>query len=368
MAGPSIDTVALVRSSLNALIGTSSGYMEALPPQVKRRLLALKAIQQQHKDISAEFSKEVHDLEKKYLARFDPLYAKRAGLVNGTAEPSEEDVRAAQELTSEDVAALSLEDAGDDATNPAADVDVKGIPAFWYTALANHPQINDMFGEQDQPALEKLRDIRIKHTDETNQEKPGYVIEFEFDDNEYFENKVLSKTYFFQFDNYSGDLVYSHMQGTDIKWKQGKNLSFAVESRKQRNKSTNQTRIVKKEVPVETFFNYFVTTPPPDDADDSEEAAQMRARIESEYDLGELFKRKIVPRAIDWFTGRALEFEEFDVLDDDDDDYMTDDDDAGDMDDDEDDDDLEESDEDGNATRKTRGSNAADQKPECKQQ
>lgn len=50
-----------------------------------------------------------------------------------------------------------------------------------------------------------------------------------------------------------------------------------------------------------------------------------------DYQLGEDIKEKLIPRAIDWFTGEALQFEEleddFDEADFDDDDEDEDDDD-----------------------------------------
>jgi nucleosome assembly protein 1-like 1 len=33
--------------------------------------------------------------------------------------------------------------------------------------------------------------------------------------------------------------------------------------------------------------------------------------LELDYQLGEDIKEKLIPRAIDWFTGEALQFEEF---------------------------------------------------------
>ena len=83
---------------------------------------------------------------------------------------------------------------------------------------------------------------------------------------------------------------------------------------------------MKKTVPTESFFNFF--TPPQAPSDDDDEDAEL------DYQLGEDIKEKLIPRAIDWFTGEALAFEE-----------LSDDDlDAGDFDDDddEDDDDLSE--------------------------
>lgn len=48
-----------------------------------------------------------------------------------------------------------------------------------------------------------------------------------------------------------------------------------------------------------------------DDFDGDEDAqAENENRLELDYQLGEDIKEKIIPHAIDWFTGEALAFEE----------------------------------------------------------
>lgn len=73
---------------------------------------------------------------------------------------------------------------------------------------------------------------------------------------------------------------------------------------------TKQTRVVKKTVPCESFFNFF--SPPAAPGDDDEVDDDIEERLELDYQLGEDIKEKLIPRAIDWFTGEALAFEELD--------------------------------------------------------
>lgn len=105
---------------------------------------------------------------------------------------------------------------------------------------------------------------------------------------------------------------------------------------------TKQTRIVKKTVPTESFFNFFSPPKAPTE-DDDDAASDIEERLELDYQLGEDIKEKLIPRAIDWFTGEALAFEELDEDDFDEEDFEDDDDDE-DLSDDRDED--EESDED----------------------
>lgn len=82
---------------------------------------------------------------------------------------------------------------------------------------------------------------------------------------------------------------------------------------------TKQTRIVKKSIPTPSFFDFFNPAQPPNDDDDEEEIdEELEAKLELDYQLGEDIKEKLIPRAIDWFTGEALQFEQgFDDFDED---------------------------------------------------
>lgn len=62
-------------------------------------------------------------------------------------------------------------------------------------------------------------------------------------------------------------------------------------------------------MPTESFFNFFSPPQPPTD-DGESVASDIEERLELDYQLGEDIKEKLIPRAIDWFTGEALQFEE----------------------------------------------------------
>ena len=74
---------------------------------------------------------------------------------------------------------------------------------------------------------------------------------------------------------------------------------------------TKQTRVVKKTVPTESFFNFFDPPKAPEGETTSGDD-DVEERLELDYQLGEDIKEKLIPRAIDWFTGEALQYEEVD--------------------------------------------------------
>jgi nucleosome assembly protein 1-like 1 len=69
-------------------------------------------------------------------------------------------------------------------------------------------------------------------------DKPGFRLIFEFAENEFFSDKTLTKTYYYQNESgYGGDFIYDHAEGHKIDWYPGKDLTVRVEAKKQRNKS-----------------------------------------------------------------------------------------------------------------------------------
>ena len=87
--------------------------------------------------------------------------------------------------------------------------------------------------------------------------------------------------------------------------------SLITGSKSNPSQDTKQTRVVKKTVPTESFFNFF-NPPKAPEADEDDAASDVEERLELDYQLGEDIKEKLIPRAIDWFTGEALQFEEVD--------------------------------------------------------
>ncbi|KAG6884587.1 hypothetical protein C0993_009789 [Termitomyces sp. T159_Od127] len=306
----------MVQGKLAGLIGKSSGYIESLPIDVRLSVEALKGLQVKQNELQNQYKRECLEIEKKYLALQMPLYQRRNAIIAGETAPTQEEIDAGEQYSIKD----------DDEYVPVAkgtDPTASGIPEFWLTALRNHPGISELITERDAGALKHLTDVRLEYLDDKVEGgKPGFKLLFAFSPNEYFENDVLEKTYFYQEEvGYSGDFVYDRAIGTEIKWKDEQDLTKEFEIKKQRNKTTNRTRLVRKAHPTESFFNFFnPPVPPAEDAlengdIDEEELEEIEEKLEVDYQMGEDLKEKVIPRAIDYFTGKALEY---DMMDDDD--------------------------------------------------
>jgi hypothetical protein len=170
------------------------------------------------------------DSPAQYLELTKPLYDRRKELVHARSEPTTEELEAG--------AAQSAKD--DPEENPLAvppSTSAAAVPEFWLTVLRNNVGMSDLITDRDAGALKYLTDLRIEYLP-SSEPKPGFKLIFEFSENEYFENGVLEKTYVYREEvGYSGDFVYDRAIGTEIKWKDEKDLTKEFEIKKQRNKS-----------------------------------------------------------------------------------------------------------------------------------
>ncbi|KAI4588019.1 hypothetical protein MJG53_002427 [Ovis ammon polii x Ovis aries] len=100
------------------------------------------------------------------------------------------------------------------------------IPNFGVSTFVNHPQVSALLGEEDEEALPYLTRVEVTEFEDV---KSGYRIDFYFDENPYFENKILAKEFHL---NESGD---PSSKSTEIQWKSGKDLT--KRSRQTQNKA-----------------------------------------------------------------------------------------------------------------------------------
>lgn len=296
----------IVQDKLNRLVGKSSGYIEGLSVEEKRSLAALHYVQTKYTDLQREFRKEVWELEKKYLQLAEPLYERRTGIISGAFAPTAEEI-----ATGEDEARKN-----DDKYEslPSDSSETAPIENFWLTVLRNHAVLNDLITNRDVDALHHLVDVKLSYISDDGQ--LGYKLMFSFSPNDFFEDSVLEKTYFYKsVIDWEGNFIYDHSTGTKINWKTDKDLTKEIEVKKQRNKNTNVTRVVRKAFPCDSFFNFFDPPQPPspealeNDEIDDEELDDLRRKLAIDFQLGDDFKDRIIPRSVSYFTGEASEWE-----------------------------------------------------------
>lgn len=106
----------------------------------------------------------------------------------------------------------------------------------------NHSQISVLLEEEEEECLHALSKVEVEEFEDI---KSGYRINFHFDENTFFENKLLSKE--FCLGGASGPVSKS----TTIDWKEGKDLR---KSNKQQQAQNNRR---KRPFEYKTFFDWF---------------------------------------------------------------------------------------------------------------
>jgi len=246
-----------------------------------------------------------------YLGLQKPLYDRRHAIISGTAQPTREELDNGEKYSikeDEEYTPLPKD------VSPSSE----GIPHFWLTALRNHIALSELITDRDVEALKHLVDVQLAYLDD-KAGKPGFKILFIFSANDFFENDVLEKIYLYQEEvGYSGDFVYDRAIGSEIRWKEDKDLTKEFEIKKQRNKSrsflfipslplthslpldTNRTRLVRKAKPTESFFNFFTPPIPPSEEAiengdfEDDELEEIEEKLELDYQIGEDIKEKVL--------------------------------------------------------------------------
>merc|ERR1712241_199687 len=318
---------AALQGKLNSMVGVNSGYISSLPAPVKRRLKALKKIQLESTKIEAKFYEEVHKFECKYHEMYLPLYEKRSKITKGEHEPNDDecnwpsdDDEEDEELAGDMKDKAKLED--EKSKKEATEKDVKGVPDFWLTIFKNVDMLQEMVQEADEPVLSKLTDITV-----TFSESPmGFTLHFFFAPNDYFSDNVLTKEYEMKCEpseddpfGFEGPEIFK-CKGCTINWKEpGKNLTVKTVKKKQKHKSKGNVRTITKQVKNDSFFNFF---DPPTLPEDEEEEVDVDTQdlLTSDFEIGHYIRERVVPRAVLFFTGEALEEDDFDEEEDEDED------------------------------------------------
>ncbi|OAY75389.1 nucleosome assembly protein 1;2-like [Ananas comosus] len=321
-----------LKNKLQGLAGQHVDVLENLTPKVRKRVEFLREIQTQHDELEAKFFEERAALEAKYQKLYEPLYTKRYEIVNGLVEVE------------------GVVKGGTDET-PAEDKtteDVKGVPNFWLTAMKTNEVLAEEIQERDEGALQYLKDIKWCRMDSPK----GFKLEFFFDENPYFKNTVLTKTYHMIDED---EPILEKAIGTEIEWFPGKCLTQKILKKKPKKGSKNTKPITKTEN-CESFFNFFSPPQVPDDEEEIDEdtAEQLQNQMEQDYDIGSTIRDKIIPHAVSWFTGEAAQGEEFEAIEEDDEDDEDDEDEEDEEEEDEDEDEDEDDGEDEKEKSKIR--------------
>ncbi|KAG5497001.1 hypothetical protein GH5_01519 [Leishmania sp. Ghana 2012 LV757] len=305
-------------------VGSSEVDMIAVMTEMtvaeRRRVYALQGLLKEYYEVRQRMRAEIAALANECAAENQKLFTARKDIVTGARDITAEEMQrigstAAPAAPEKQDAApakkgVKLVDPVDEKQNSAlveaAASPSGGIPAFWLTAMSNSEAVSSIITEKDRDALMHLVDIECGFV-EGDPEKGDRLV-FHFSPNDYFTNETLTKEYHTEYDEDHGEPRITDVVGCDIDWKSSKkNLTVTVKQKKQRNKKTGQMRVVEREEPCKSFFNFF--SPPNPDDDDDEDGTDddfLEQEMEMDVEVGTALTQEVVPRAIFYYTGEAV--------------------------------------------------------------
>jgi nucleosome assembly protein 1-like 1 len=343
-------------SEAKAEVAALTSSFEALGLDAKAGavLEELKALDDQYVTIEKKYEEELAELQSKYEKQWFPIMDQRAKMLNPSGDTK---------------------------------VGTPQLPKFWLYVLKQSSEFEDLIEEHDEPLLESLQNIKYDWLD--NHGKTGWKLHFHFAENEYIENKVITKVYKTHPENeFNSTLEYEKIYVEDpIRWKAGKNITVEMVPKKTKGggKKKAKAKAKMEEKPRASFFRTFFRNLgdefelPTDEEDEDEEDEDdedfdlMEMYIQDDVEWSESLRDHIVQHAVRYYTGEACPAGDDDDDEDDDEDEDEDDEEGDDEDDDDDDDDDDDEDEDSPPSgKKAKGKGAGKGKgkgeQECKQQ
>ena len=198
-----------------------------------------------------------------------------------------------------------------DFLNSQSDHSRKGLADFWLIVLKNLDSYDYPIRPQDELCLKYLIDIRCI-LNPANSESTSFTLEFHFlQSNPFFIETILTKQYSMriEFDDsnpyrsYDGPEI-DHCHGCLITWKSDQNLTIRKRTKRIRNKTTGQIRLIEVEESVKSFFNFF--SPPIIPVGGIYEMSnEDQLRLEADIEFGLLLKQRVLPKSILYYTGEV---------------------------------------------------------------
>eukprot|EP01102_Stenamoeba_stenopodia_P006474 TRINITY_DN1774_c0_g1_i1.p1 TRINITY_DN1774_c0_g1~~TRINITY_DN1774_c0_g1_i1.p1 ORF type:complete len:357 (-),score=82.15 TRINITY_DN1774_c0_g1_i1:141-1211(-) len=318
---PSSQTAAVATTSVFTSLGsspmsTSADSSKDIPTNLNDCLTALRILHEEYMKLEDEMKREMRLVQKKYEQQyFAKLFDKRSALVNGQMEPhiviqaskegyapqilfhasSSSTASPISTTASTSTQSLSTKPVRMLADEPKKDRNLqRGIPGFWLQALRRHEILRNAITPADALILMHLTDIRSETLEDGN----SFKLEFHFSTNSFFENQVITKTYYISDDDYSE--VFDNIEITPIKWKEDRpKVSFQKRGASKAEADDDSTL---------SFFNFFtpidMRTIEPQEGHTMEESFEIY--MANDLELGSIIRDRIVSQALLWFTGEVL--------------------------------------------------------------
>jgi len=249
---------------------------------------------------------EMNEIAKRYAKLGKPLTEKSMELINGKHLPTDQELEKIKvNLLPEELAKMK------------ESLTSEPIAEYWFKVFTNCSQLSQDIFDPDHPILKHI--IQIDHITEEGSE--NFVLKFHFSPNEYFENNALTARFIMLSEN-----EVDKIEGTDIKWKEGKDVTKKTITKKQKNKKTGKPRTITKTVDADSFFNLFKSIEGKgaggNGGDEEDEDDVTLEKLDVHFDMARTIIEDILEYHLEFYLGvrddeDGGDFNEDDDLDDD---------------------------------------------------
>ncbi|XP_054726819.1 nucleosome assembly protein 1-like 1 [Anastrepha obliqua] len=262
----------------NSITSAKKSVVKKLTEEENKAISELKKLYLETIKLDVELQKEIYNMEKSFEAKHTEIFEKRYKILDDFR-------RKTHGVSSSE----------------------NNMSNFWLRVLK--ASYTEFISKKDEEILMYLTDIRAKLY---NEPIVKFVIEFHFEPNAFFSNRILTKTYFLNclpdVDDplsYDGAEIYK-CEGCKIDWK--------------------QSNSEKDKKAYTSFFDFFNPPTLPDDTEDPN-YCDINAILQNDFELGFYLKERVIPKAVMFFTGEIADCQSTDSEPEDTDDENSDDDD-----------------------------------------
>jgi nucleosome assembly protein 1-like 1 len=258
--------------------------IKKLPLEQRLQIIALNNYTLIRKRLDVHSESQIEDIVRKYNKTQAPIMNELNKIIAGKRAPTEEEVQIAKEhLASEEVEKIS------------ENLTAEAIPEYWFKVLTSCIRLKEDIHDVDHPLLKSL--TMIEHIPE--EEGEDFTFKFYFAPNEYFENDVLTIKFVM-----TNEHEVKKTEASEIKWKEGKDITKKTVTKKQKNKKTGKTRTITKTADADSFFTFFRSIEAPEDAEDDEEEENEDAqRLGINQEIAVALQDEIVPHHLEYYLG-----------------------------------------------------------------
>lgn len=236
------------------------------------------------KELDEQMNKEIREIERKFQERSVSVLERQQEIVEGKALTEVELEKKNEYLTEEE--------------QQKEHEDLECIDQYWFKALKNQEVVGAEITKKDEPALQALIKVTFTTLYDEAQELETLKVNFHFKENIHFTNEVLTKVLVLN----TEEQRPVESIGTEIQWKENMNVTKKTVQKKQKNKKTNQSRMVTKEVDDESFFNLFKDCRKEDlEDEDDEETDLLQERLEIDSDIMSSLVEEVIPYSLEYY-------------------------------------------------------------------